>query len=266
MWKLLWTILNNETGAINYGNKVKKAQKDGHKAVEDYMKEAREEQLRAQRTQAIGSAVQGVGAAFGDPSGLESDQAFENISSFQGVTAGVGVGASLLAAGAGMAWAGPVGVAVAGISILSSRSKRRAAKEAAKRRWRKALAEYKQKVTQQKRQLESAEKKVHKAIGEGVQLDILKQAQADVGVAQALQRQTRGAKAVTAERAVDSVEEGLFDLVQETDAKLLTRIDMLEDAQFLAQKELDARRSELGAIRTDVAKDLEAKVREIEDL
>ena len=231
--------------------------------------EAAKGSARAQKYQSITQGLNQVTMAFGDTADVKSDSTFEKVTAAQSVTAGLTSGVAI-----GTAIGGPVGtvagaaagVAIGAISFYSSKKRRKRMKEAALKRWKDGLEQYKQRVSDQKAQLSKVEKKVNQVIGSGATLDIQKQARRDIQSVLGLTKASRGAKLETAEAVVDDVEDTLFELVDSADRKLEQRVDLLEEAQTLAQKEVAAHRDDFGNYSTEYAAQLKAKIQEYEEL
>ena len=236
------------------------------KAATKAAQEARTEQLRANRMNAIGASIGSIGSAFGDPSYIEDESTYESINFLQSATSGVSAGITAGIATGNPAIGAAVGVTTGVINLLSSSSRRDAAREAALKKWRAGLKKHKEQVKGQKRVFRRAEKQIEDALGEGAPLDIVSQAQADVAKARGINKASRGAKNLAAQRSVDNATESVLSLVTSTEETLLTRMDLLEDAQSLAQREIDASRSDFGSYTTKFSKELEEKVKEIEEL
>ena len=240
-----------------YGNselsKLRKAkaktQKDIASVNESYYKKAG----------VYGSLASDAGAVFGDTSQLADDSDF-NIG--QGLQS-AGLGISTFAALGGPIGIG-VGVALGVGSFLFGKSKREKARKEAEKRWNKGLAKYKEQVKALKQNTEMKESQINKAIGQGAQFSLLEQARQDAATAQRLTEAQRGVKATTYESRVEAEADTAAAEVEIFDERLLSKLDILDEAQALAEKEITARRDVFGSYKTEFADQLQDKLAEFD--
>ena len=218
---------------------------------------------RRELLQGTARLTQDAGKLFGDTSTIESTGTFALGQGLQ--SAGIGLGAY-----SALATLGPKGVAVAAVmavgSYLLGAKKRRKQKEEMERRWREGLERYKERVKGLKQQTEQTESNINKAIGGGVHFDLLERARQDSQIATQLSEVQRGVIASTykEERAakvdVAAAEYDIFD------TKLMAKLDLLDEAQVLAQKESEASRGVFGSYKTKYADEFQKKMEEFERL
>lgn len=225
---------------------------------------AREKKELSNKLSSIGDLSAQAGSLFGDTSQLASEGDFNMGQGLQSAGIGISGASSAIALGA----TGPVGAAVGAAMFLGSfavgRKKRRKAREAAERKWRAGLDQYKQQVRSIKRQTEKSEIQINKAIGAGIQFDLLDQARQDATTAEKLTQASRGVEATTYKKSREAQADVAVGEFEALDDRLALKLDLLDEAEALAEKELTAQRDVFGSYKTEYADKLTSKLEEIE--
>ena len=216
---------------------------------------------KLERLGAYGGIASQAGQLFGDTSELASESDFTLGQTLQSS----GLGLSTFAALGGPVGAG-IGAALGVASFILGKKKREKAKREAEARWNKGLEKYKKQVKALKKNTELKESEINKALGQGVQFSLLETARRDAEQARQLTEAQRGVKATTYQKQVKGEAETASAEVEIFDDRLLEKLNILDEAQALAEKELTARRDVFGSYKTDYADQLEQKLTEFDEV
>ena len=178
---------------------------------------------------------------------------------------GIGQGASLGFAIQGAAL-GPVGIIAAGgfmvLSLLSASKKRAAAEN----KWKRAVKDYKSKIQQQYRGIKSTAKAYEKRAKSGDLNEIFKATtEAANKVYSQLDVQATDIKNVTQEERAESIIKMADSTVESVYDKLLNKVDILNEASDLLQRERTASRS-FGQLKTGWYDKFEEKLGELDNV
>ena len=222
-------------------------------------KEIEAQTKHLKRSGAWGDIASQAGSIFGDTADLSSDSDFAIGQGLQ--SSGLGLSAyAALGGGPGIA----AGVVLGLGSYLFGAKKRSKARKEAENKWRKGLLKYKEQVKGLKRNTEKSEHQIRKAVGAGVEFDLLAQAQQDAQAAERLTQASRGVEATTYKKSREAQSEVAVGEFETLSSRLAEKLDILDEAQVLAEREINAERGMFGGYKTDYADQLTKKLEEFE--
>ena len=226
------------------------------------------EQERRAKERALANVADDLAVLIAPTEFDSADIQFEDVASSVLTSYGTGLAAAEAATAfisAGVATGGiglVVGAAALGLSLIQADKKR----EAAERKWKQALSQYKEQLDAKDIELKGKATQIEKkAKGDSLQSIFKETEKAVTNISRQIDIGATGVRNITQEERIDDLEDQAGELVFSTYDKLLKKVDIIDEARELLTLEKEANR-EFGQVQAGYTDDIQRKLGELQDV